>query len=334
MRVSLFGLEFGSLAISELVSMFLDASKTRWKQGYNRASTFDRYEYALQLFSGMYENVQANKIQKKQILAFRNKMADTPNINKPERPKTRRYVNNQLLCVRELFRWGGRQGLITDTTLERVLSVPVIRKGDTGLAESRTVTSVSLETVETTIRYMHPFVADMVRVHYLSGMRSGELCSIRPCDISEEGNLLKYTPSSHKTDYLGKGRVIYLGPRVRTIIQKYLDACQSQEEFLWSPRKTMMAMRKKSKNSHPDRWRASNRYWTPVYYGHVFRAIRRANVEAWHPHQLRHLFATLAAKEFGCDSIMESLGHTSIKMTQIYIDRGYDKAKLIAEKLG
>lgn len=74
-----------------------------------------------------------------------------------------------------------------------------------------------------------PVVAGMMQVQLLTGMRSGELCRLRPCDIDRSGNIWIYQPKAvdqnqydHKTAYLGTKKIITIGPKAQKVLVKYL----------------------------------------------------------------------------------------------------------------
>jgi integrase len=54
----------------------------------------------------------------------------------------------------------------------------------------------------------------------------------------------------------------------------------------------------------------------------------------WHPHQLRHNYATNIRKQFGLEAAQILLGHSKADVTQIYAERDMDQATTVAEKIG
>ena len=65
-------------------------------------------------------------------------------------------------------------------------------------------------------------VRDMMSLQRYTGMRSGELIIMRPCDIDRTGDVWIYTPMTHKTEHYGKKRVVPLGPRSQRLLLPYL----------------------------------------------------------------------------------------------------------------
>ena len=58
------------------------------------------------------------------------------------------------------------------------------------------------------------------------------------------------------------------------------------------------------------------------------------SAQRWHPHQLRHTAATAIRKQFGLEAAQFVLGHTTLKMTEIYAERNADAAKAVAAAIG
>jgi len=76
----------------------------------------------------------------------------------------------------------------------------------------------------------------------------------------------------------------------------------------------------------------------------VTRAIASANADPardglpkiphWHPHQIRHAFATRARALLGLQHASAALGHADLQTTQIYAELETGLAISVAEKMG
>ena len=67
------------------------------------------------------------------------------------------------------------------------------------------------------------------------------------------------------------------------------------------------------------------------------KAAKRSEWRAahtWHPHQLRHNYATTARKLFGLEAASIALGHENTDMTEIYAEQDLEQARKIALKIG
>ena len=99
--------------------------------------------------------------------------------------------------------------------------------------ETDPVLPVPVVDVEATLVHLPEVVADMVRVQMLTGMRSGELVIMRPCDIDRTDKVWRYTPQRHKTQHYGKTRVVAIGPQAQGVLLKYL--ARDEQMFLFRP---------------------------------------------------------------------------------------------------
>ena len=91
-------------------------------------------------------------------------------------------------------------------------------------AESEPVSPVDDATVQDTLPYLPPILADMVRFQQFTGCRPAEVCLIRPMDVDTSNPTWVYTPAKHKTAWSGHKRVIFIGPRGQEILRPLLAA--------------------------------------------------------------------------------------------------------------
>ena len=66
----------------------------------------------------------------------------------------------------------------------------------------------------------------------------------------------------------------------------------------------------------------------------VARACKKAGVPYWHPHQLRHNFATMVRRQFGLEAARVTLGHQTAAVTELYAERDQNVAVRVALKVG
>jgi integrase len=203
----------------------------------------------------------------------------------------------------------------------------------------------------------------MVEVQRLTGMRPGEVCTMRTIDIDTTGRGWAYTPESHKTEHHGRERRIYLGPKAQGILRPWLRP--ELTAFLFQPREAEAERRAEQRRerkspvqpSQRDRRRRrpkklpGEKYNTDSYRQAIQYGIDKANAEAergareagldvptpiphWHPHQLRHNAATRLRREFGVDVARAVLGHSSPVVTEVYAELDATKAMEAMERVG
>ena len=66
----------------------------------------------------------------------------------------------------------------------------------------------------------------------------------------------------------------------------------------------------------------------------IHRACKKAGVDAWHTHQLRHNAATFLRKEFGIEAARVVLGHASSAVTEVYAELDLTRAADIMSQVG
>jgi integrase len=143
--------------------------------------------------------------------------------------------------------------------------------------------------VERTIEELTPSLAAMVRVQMLTGMRPGEITSMRACDLSMSGPIWEYTLEVHKTEHHDglMPRIIMIGPQAQEFIRPFLRLNVSG--YLFSP--------KQSEAERNAERRAERK--TPLWPSHIRhqestkrkRPGRKMAGARWHPNAYRKAVA-------------------------------------------
>lgn len=84
------------------------------------------------------------------------------------------------------FKWAVANEKCPASVYEALRTVPSPRKGRGRAREPEPVQPVSDEVIEKTLPHLEPMVAAMVRLQRLTGMRPGEVCTIRGKDLDTE----------------------------------------------------------------------------------------------------------------------------------------------------
>jgi integrase len=200
--------------------------------------------------------------------------------------------------------------------------VAPLRAGKTAAAERESIKPVDSAIVEDTLKWVNPVVASMIRLQQITGMRSANVCMMRPCEIDRSGEVWLYRPARHKTLYRGKELIIPLGPKAQAIIQSLLE--RNPEDFLFVPAEGVQRPTRRHR-----------RHYSPASYRRsIWYACEANGIPAWHPHQLRHNVGTEVRKLFGLEGSQAILGHASLAATQIYSEKSIALAVSIAKQLG
>jgi len=224
---------------------------------------------------------------------------------------SRKYANKLLVDVVHCWQWLVSEEVVPPENLHAMETVTLIHLGRGG-RETPRVPPVAPEVVEATLAYCPSLLATMIQVQRLTGMRPGELCRMRRCDISlhpkerlsmpgmedwrvsamESGAVLcwVYAPSKHKNLHRGQPRAVLIGPRAQELLRPLLDG-RTGEDHIFVPRESMQAWRAIQRESRKTRVQPSQKnrakrhprkgagdlYPVNSYAQAVERAIARAN---------------------------------------------------------
>jgi integrase len=95
--------------------------------------------------------------------------------------------------------------------------------------------------------YLARPVAGLVRLQLLTGMRPGEACAMRGCDLAQGDDNWTYTPGSHKTKHQDKTRVIALGPKAVALVKEFLTT--DLDAYLFNPSEAVAEHHAKRSNA-------------------------------------------------------------------------------------
>lgn len=246
-----------------------------------------------------------------------------------------------------MVKWGVSEELVPPSVHQGLATVSGLRKGRTAAPNHKPIMPVSDAHIRAVIGNLTQIVADMVRLQRLTGARPGEITAVRPMDVDQSSTVWVYRPDSHKTEHHERDRVIFLGPKAQTILEKYLR--READAFCFSPReseelrraeaskrrKTPLKYGNRRRSAHPDaKRRPSDRYTTDSYRRAIQRACEKAGIEKWSPNQIRHSTGTEVRRTHGLEAAQTVLGHASADVTQIYAERDMGLAASVALEFG
>jgi integrase len=230
------------LTITELIDRFWPWVEMHYRRpdGSETREVAD-YKYSLRPLNHLYGNRPAKEFGPLELKSVRQLMIQgyTHPKHGPQESLCRGVINQRVGRMCRLFRWGVEEKLVPGSVLQELQAVQGLQRGRSDARETEPVQPVARATVEQTLPYMQPTVADMVRLQLATGMRSGEMVIMRGCDLDMSGRAWLYRPGQHKTAHHGHGRVVLIGPKAQEIIRRYLRL--DTQFFLFSPRESMAA---------------------------------------------------------------------------------------------
>jgi integrase len=259
----------------------------------------------------------------------------------------RKTINARINRIRRAFRWAASIELIPGSIPQALASVPGLQPGRSAARESKGVSPIAWEIVESTLPHLPRQVAAMVQVMRFSNCRAADVVLLRGCDLQMNGDLWVFRPRHHKNAWRGHERVIYLGSQAQEVIRPFLKA--DLQAFLFSPRdaveehharrraarstrRTPSELRRRRRPS--PRWIPHDRYQVNAFQQAIRRACRRAGLSTWSILQVRHARASEIRDRYGVEGAAASLGHRRVETSQIYAEHNDRLSRDIAREVG
>jgi integrase len=350
------------ITIAELVLKFMAHAETYYVDPVTKEPTSEiaALGAAVRPLVRMYATTLAVEFGPLALQTLRSAMIDGSWLTDQERAhcaKTMRPIglarttcNKNVNRIKLVFKWAASMELVPNSTYQSLTTVAGLRRGRSAARETAPVAPVASGIVEITLPKLPPTVRDMVKILLFTGMRCGELCIMRKCDVDQSGTIWIYRPQRHKGVWRGKERAIAIGPRAQEIIERYLVS--ETDSYLFSPKvqDELIRGQKRANRKTPlyrshiarlsqnrqqfGKRRPSDRFTPGAINRAIRRACKRAGVAHWHVHQLRHSASLVFSRELGLEAARAALGHASVDMSAMYAGHDLQRAKEVAAKLG
>ncbi len=355
-RSTFYGVPEHLTSVVELIVAYLEYARGYYGDG-NRGECANM-RHALRPLRELYGRLPAREFGPLQLKAVREKFIALGH--------SRKHINASVQRIGRVFRWAVSEGLIPPEVPQALAMVPGLRKGHTAARETKKVRPADETLIERTLPHLPPIVRSMVELQQATGMRPGELCILRPCDVDRKGDVWEYRPAEHKNANREQDRIVYVGPKGQDILRLYL--LRDCEAFCFSPTEAVakqLVKRHEARktplgygntigtNRRRNAKRQARERYTPQSY---LVAVRRACDKAfpvpadlvddpaavaewqrehrWSPNQLRHALATKVRREFDIDAAKTLLGHSQLNTTGIYAEQDRRRAIEVAKMIG
>lgn len=329
-----------TVTITELVSAWWKHAQTWYLKDGVPTGTTENFRPILRLLREVYGSVDVREFRPRCLEAIQKKLIDAGH--------ARRYINDNVDRIRLIVRWGVSKELVPIDVLQRLETVPCLRKGRSGARENPPVEPVDDATIDAVLPRLPHVVRTMLELQRQTGMRPGELCILRPRDVDRSRDVWLYRPSSHKCQHHGKDRVVPLGPKSQALLAPYL--LRDHDAFCFSPREAAQERREartaarstpascgnvvgSNVKTKPKR-RPGDKYTNDSYRRAITRAAKAAGVEPFAPNRVRHTTATELRKKYGIEAAMTTLGHSRLSTTEVYAEKNLSLAERIAREVG
>jgi integrase len=246
-----------SLSIAEILAMYWDHAETYYRRPDGSPSPeLHCLRAAFRPLRRLYDDLPAADFSPKKLKAVREMMMQAG--------LTRTTINRQIGRIKRVFKWAVENELIPSGVFHGLQAVTGLKAGRSDAKEPRAVRPVAREIVEKTIPHLPSIVAAMVKLQMLTGMRSGEVCRVRPCDLERASDLWRYRPAEHKTARHGRDRIVLIGPQSQEILGPLVDQARP-EDYVFSPVRSEAIRREQ----------LSKRRKTPLWPLHLTRNRRK-----------------------------------------------------------
>jgi len=328
------------LTVNELILRFWRHVESHYRHADGTPTAEqDNFRLSLKPLKELYGHSLAANFGPLALKTVRKKMIDAK--------LTRSLINQRISRVKRLFKWAVAEELVPASVHYGLIAVEGLKAGRTEAKDRPQVQPVAEEHIEAVLPKLNRHVRGMVQVQRLTGMRPGEVCTLKRSEIDMSSAIWFYRPSQHKTAWRGKERLIAIGPRAQEILKEFFTP--NTDDYLFSPRRMMaeraVEMRAKRKtNVQPSqkcrrktkpKRSLGERYCRQAYVYAIRRACHKVGIRpSWHPNQLRHSFGTECRKRFGLEAAQVGLGHAKADITQIYAERNVALAAHVAAEVG
>ena len=120
---------------------------------------------------------------------------------------SRKYTNRQTGRIKAVFKWAVAGELVPPSVYHGLMAVADLPKGRSEARETAPVRPVPEEFVRAVRPLVSSHIRTMTDLQLLTGMRPGEVCVMRTCDIDRSRRVWLYRPAKHKTQHHGNAGV-------------------------------------------------------------------------------------------------------------------------------
>jgi integrase len=261
---------------------------------------------------------------------------------------SRRYINDIVGRVRQMFHWGVLQELVPDDRVKALEIVPALAKGQTTARDNPERKPVRPSVVRATLPYMTAEVADLIWFIRLTGCRPSEAARMRPCRIRDRHKAVwRYVPKRHKTAHKGKQRHVAIGPEAQAIVAAHA-AGRGERDYVFTPERSVPRRKPKDGVIPIEPRKPSPRVGKRFTKDSILRCVTRAIIKAnaaraeeglpplphWTPYQLRYTRLREIRKAGGREAAQAVAGHSRATMTDHYAPANWGRAARFAAKHG
>lgn len=224
--------EDGCLKLNQLLRDY-----HRFGRQYHDYGEFRSFIAVMRLMKQYFGRTDAAKFGPKKLRILREQMVKgDAKGDRPRKPWTRRYVNQQVQRVRRIFKWAAAHEMVPAGVYQALCTVEPLKRGRCEARETPKVGPASDHLIEKVLPHLSRQARALVELQLLTGARAGELVELRVCDLEmdEKTGIWTYRPARHKNASRERERVIYFGPRAQEVLRPFVTG-RATTDYLFSP---------------------------------------------------------------------------------------------------
>lgn len=284
-RVSLIA-EGRYLDVKKDTKTTFDELAEKYVENHKHQRSFDRSKrFFIDLLKERFSGRMLSTITYCDCETFKNERMRT--LTKRGTPRTASTVNKEVNCLRHMFKKAVSWEMLERSPFEKGERLHLKENNER-------LRYLSNEEIEALLKECHGYLRDMVEVDLLTGMRRGELLSLKWSQIA--------------------GEFIYLG-KTKTDEARQIPVSKDLEAILRGIRKRQWAKGLKTENVFCD---DQGKPFKEVKRSFP-RALKKAGITDFRFNDLRHTFASHYVMRGGSLKVLQKiLGHKNIQMTMRY----------------
>jgi integrase len=342
------------ISVAELVLAYLEHAEAYYTKNGTPTGEYNNIRDSVRQLSKLYGRTLVVDFGPAQLKAVRQAMIRDD--------LCRNVINCRVNRIRCIFKWGVGNQLVPPDVLQALQAVDPLKRGRSEARDTEPIRPVPQHLIDKTLKHLPRSLQAMVRLQTFTGMRPGEVMSMRTGDLDVTGRIWVYRPGSPKTEHHGRSRVIFIGPKAQDVLRPFLkmdlaacvftpaDTVREKNTRLRAQRKSKVQPSQMSRAKPDPKLKPGLSYDRRAYQHAITRACAKAfpppkglkkkeraewqRQHRWSPNQLRHNAATFLRKQFGIEAARVVLGHASQDVTEIYAELDLQRAADIMGQVG
>ncbi len=228
---------------------------------------------------------------------------------------SRGYINQQVARLRRFVRWAVDTQDLSPHVLTELSLVRALPAHRSSAREPEPRLPANLDQVRLTLPFLPPLARRVIQLLMLTGARLSEILELTSAQV-ELAHPPRLVLDQHKAAHRGKHKIVPLTREAASLLSHRLRPFCPDDPLFPAPRGA-----------------ARGFYSADALRAAIRRACKRAAVQVYTPHQIRHAVARLVRQRAGREAAQALLGHARPEMTDHYAPLPSEAAQHALEAL-